>query len=179
MSERPAFWGWHQLDSSWARRLVLDAGIKPGDLVVDVGAGIGAITGALVAVGARVIAVELHPGRAAALRRMFAGDNVVVVQADAADLRLPRTAFGVVANPPFAVSAAVVRRLTHSGSRLEHASIVLPAWAVRRWTAGRGLGGAGAKRGFVFAAGGHVPARAFRPASPAPARVLHITRIGT
>lgn len=176
MSEGPAFWGWHQLDSSWARRLVNSAGIKQGDLVVDIGAGTGAITRALVAAGAKVIAVELHPRRAAQLRRKFAGQAVIVVQADAADLRLPRRPFQVVANPPFAITAAVIRRLTHSGSRLEHADMVVPSWAAMRWTAGHGLGGAGAKRGFTLALGRHIPTDAFRPPSPTPARVLRITR---
>jgi len=39
--------------------------------VLDVGAGQGALTGPLIQAGARVIAVELHPGRAEALRRRF------------------------------------------------------------------------------------------------------------
>ncbi|HTN80888.1 MAG TPA: methyltransferase domain-containing protein, partial [Acidimicrobiales bacterium] len=85
-------WGWHQLDPRWAQQLVADAGIGRGDLVVDVGAGWGALTRPLIETGARVIAVELHPGRAAHLRRHF-GDDIVVVEADASDLRLPRRAF--------------------------------------------------------------------------------------
>jgi 23S rRNA (adenine-N6)-dimethyltransferase len=178
VSEGPAFWGWHQLDSSWARRLVDSAGIEPGDLVVDIGAGTGAITRALVAAGAKVIAVELHPRRAAQLRREFSGQAVIVVQADAADLRLPRRPFQVVANPPFAVTTAIVRRLTHAGSRLERADLVLPSWAAMRWMAGRGLGGIGAKQGFTLAPGQRIPTHAFRPASPGPARVLRITRRG-
>ncbi|KGM16614.1 hypothetical protein [Actinotalea fermentans] len=42
------------------------------------------------AAGARVIALELHPGRAATLRERFTDAGVVVVQADARDLLLPR-----------------------------------------------------------------------------------------
>ena len=40
------------------------AAIRPGDLVVDLGAGHGALTSALLDAGARVVAVELHPARA-------------------------------------------------------------------------------------------------------------------
>ena len=51
-------WGWHALDGRAAARLVAAAGIRPGDLVVDAGAGTGALTAPLVAAGARVVAVE-------------------------------------------------------------------------------------------------------------------------
>ena len=55
-------WGFHELSDNWARRLVAGAGVAPGDLVLDVGAGTGPLTGALLDAGATVIAVELHPG---------------------------------------------------------------------------------------------------------------------
>jgi 23S rRNA (adenine-N6)-dimethyltransferase len=126
-------WGWHPLDSSWAARLVAEAGVGPGDLVLDIGAGTGAITAPLLAAGARVIAVELHPVRAAELRRRFAHSDVVVVQTDATDLRLPRRPFSVVANPPWSASASIIRRLLGSGSRLQRADLVLPEWAAERW----------------------------------------------
>ena len=45
-------WGWHRLAPSWASRLVADAAIGPGDLVLDIGAGTGALTAPLVAAGA-------------------------------------------------------------------------------------------------------------------------------
>jgi 23S rRNA (adenine-N6)-dimethyltransferase len=64
-------WGWHRLADEWAARVVAAAAIRPGELVFDLGAGTGALTGHLVQAGARVVAVELHPGRAATLRRRF------------------------------------------------------------------------------------------------------------
>lgn len=109
-------WGWHQLDASWADRLVAEAGVRPGQLVVDVGAGTGAVTTALVAARARVVAVELHHERATALRRRFPTHKVIVVEADAADLRLPRRAYRVVANPPYAITSPLLRRLLQPGT---------------------------------------------------------------
>jgi 23S rRNA (adenine-N6)-dimethyltransferase len=64
-------WGWHRLDSRWAERLVDNAGIRAGELVLDIGAGAGALTEALIRRGARVIAFELHPARAQELRQKF------------------------------------------------------------------------------------------------------------
>ena len=167
-------WGWHQLGKHWATRLVTLADVGPGDLVLDIGAGSGAITQELLRAGARVVAVELHPERAAFLRARFDGAAVKVVRADAADLRLPRRPFKVVANPPFSVTVALLRRLTASSCQLQRASIVLPTWAVARWVSGRGVGTASSARAFVYDRGPTIPARAFRPTPPADPAVLLI-----
>jgi 23S rRNA (adenine-N6)-dimethyltransferase len=169
-------WGWHALDAREAARLVAGAGIRPGDLVVDAGAGAGALTAPLVAAGARVVAVELHPGRAAELRRRFAGAAVTVVQADVADLRLPRRPFAVVANPPFAASAALLRRLTAPGSRLTTATLVLPAWVARRWATGRAPGSARWRHTYEAGVIRRLPRSAFVPAPPGEASVLVLRR---
>jgi 23S rRNA (adenine-N6)-dimethyltransferase len=165
-------WGWHQLEPSWATRLVALADVSRGDLVLDVGAGHGVITDALLRAGAHVVAIELHAARAASLRERFAGRPVKVVRADAADLCLPRRPFTVVANPPFAATTALLRRLTSRGSRLERAALVVPSWAAARWASGRGAGGSAARRAFTCSLGPRVPVRAFRPPPPADARVL-------
>jgi 23S rRNA (adenine-N6)-dimethyltransferase len=140
--------------------------------VLDIGAGDGALTAPLLATGARVIAFELHPERAATLRRRFDGRRLTVVQADAADLRLPRQPFVVVANPPFAITTAILRRLLHPASRLQRADLVLPQWAATRWAAGRGVGGIPSKRMFDLTLGSHVPRNGFHPPPPAPAAIL-------
>lgn len=171
----PAWWGWHELADGAARRLVASARIRPGDLVLDVGAGTGALTAPLVAAGARVVAIELHPRRVQALRRRFP-EHVTVVRADAADLRLPRRPYHVVANPPFGVTTALVRRLVAPGSRLVSAHLVLPRHVARRW---EGAGAPGAQRWRrCFAAGvvDEVPRAAFRPPPRADALVLRLAR---
>jgi 23S rRNA (adenine-N6)-dimethyltransferase len=169
-------WGWHRLSEHWAARLVREAGIRPGDFVLDIGAGTGALTAPLVAAGARVIAVELHPGRAEVLRERFAGDAVTVVKADAADLRLPRRPFRVVANPPFAATTAVLKRLLAPGSRLVTADLVLPLYAAARWSGGRGVGGGRWERDFRATLVCRIPASAFRPHPPGPTAHLRIER---
>ena len=165
------WWGWHQLTDAWARDLVAAAGVDAGDLVLDVGAGRGALTAPLLRAGAHVIAVEWHPARAAYLRRRYAGKPVTVVQCDASDLRLPRRPFRVVANPPFAVTTALLRRLLSAGSRMTSGDLVVPRHVAARWAAGRGPGTAVDIRVVR-----HVPQSAFYPSPPDAAAVIRITR---
>jgi 23S rRNA (adenine-N6)-dimethyltransferase len=166
-------WGWHRLDPRWAEALVSQACVPRGSIVVDVGAGTGAVTAPLVRAGARVIAVEAHRGRASVLRERF-GDSIIVVEADAADLRLPRRPFLVVASPPYAVSTELLRRLLHPGSRMVSAHLILQDAAVRRWSgAGAPARSRWAQR-FDISPGSRVPRSAFTPRPRVDSRVLVI-----
>jgi 23S rRNA (adenine-N6)-dimethyltransferase len=168
-------WGWHRLDPTWAERLVAEAALPPRALVLDVGAGGGALTEPLLRAGHRLIAVEAHPGRAAELRRRF-GPDLVVVQADAGDLRLPRRPFHVVANPPFGVTSALLRRLLHRGSRLQSAVLVVQHQAAMRWAAADApaIGAWGPH--FEIRAGRRVPRSAFVPPPQVDCRVVTVRR---
>ncbi len=168
-------WGWHQLDASWAERLVDASGVGRGDLVLDVGAGRGALTRPLVARGARVIAIERHPGRAAALRAEL-GDRVTVVRADAADLRLPRRPFHVLANPPYGVTTELLTRLLHPGSRMLSAHLVLQRDAARRWSSPSAPAARRWQQHYAATLGPVVPRRAFTPSPKVDSQVLRLVR---
>jgi len=136
-------------------------------LVLDLGAGDGVITRQLLAVGARVLAVELHAERVRALRAMFVDRPVTVVRADLAGLRLPRRPFVVVANPPFDGAAGLVRALTAPGSRLTRAELVLPRRTVERQFS---------VPGFVLTASMRLPRSALTPRPSVDVAVLSIRR---
>ena len=176
MSEKRTRWGWHRLDAEWADQLVEDAGITRGDLVLDVGAGSGAITRPLVARGARVVAFELHAARANSLKREFARYHVTVVRADGADARLPRRPFRVVANPPFAISVALLRRLTAPGSRLVRADLIVPWHVADRWVWGTPPGAGRWRADFECTVGRTIPRSAFTPPPPSGVAILVIER---
>jgi len=126
--------------------------------VLDLGAGTGALTVPLLQAGARVLAVELHPGRAAVLReRVAAATGVRVLEADVTRLRLPSRPFRVVANPPYAVRAQLVRRLLARDSRMYAADLVLDRRVVRQIVARRHPRAWNATRGLTVPRGGFVP----------------------
>ena len=86
------------------------AEIKEGDIVVEVGPGLGTLTGALLERGAFVYAVELDKKLFAHLSKLFAGEkNVNLLNADALEKpfgNLPESErnFKIAANLPYAIS---------------------------------------------------------------------------
>jgi 23S rRNA (adenine-N6)-dimethyltransferase len=147
--------------------VVAAAGVRPGELVLDLGAGEGALTAHLVRSGARVVAVESHPRRAAVLRERFPG--ITVLHADATAIPLPGRPFRVVANPPYANSARLLRTLLAPGSRLVAADIVLQRAVARKYASGPA-------RRFSLTVGLTLPRRAFLPPPHVDSAVLVVRR---
>ncbi|MGI8613808.1 MAG: rRNA adenine N(6)-methyltransferase family protein [Nocardioidaceae bacterium] len=168
-------WGWHRLEPEWAERVVAAAHVRPGDLVLDLGAGTGALTAPLVRRGARVVAVELHAGRADRLRARFAGLPVRVVCADLLAFKLPDRVFRVVANPPYALTTPLLRMLLAPGSRLRAADLILQRAVVSHWVASdrRSVPRRG---GWDAEMGMRLPRRAFSPRPPVDSAVLVLRR---
>jgi 16S rRNA (adenine1518-N6/adenine1519-N6)-dimethyltransferase len=72
------------VDGNLMRRLVAEADLGPADTVLEVGAGVGNLTGLLAEAAGRVVAVEVDPRVAAVARnRLEAAENVDLIAADA------------------------------------------------------------------------------------------------
>ncbi|HLB19328.1 MAG TPA: rRNA adenine N(6)-methyltransferase family protein [Gaiellaceae bacterium] len=116
--------GQHFLRSSkLAAELVRAAGIGPGDLVLDLGAGTGMLTAALLDHGASVVAIEFDTELATGLRKRF--PRARVVEDDLLRAAFPSVRFKVVANLPFGSSTAILRRLLDPQVLLESADVIV------------------------------------------------------
>jgi 23S rRNA (adenine-N6)-dimethyltransferase len=166
-----------------AAQLVADADIGGDDRVVELGAGRGVLTAALADRAAQVLAVELDPKLVSTLARRFASNrNVAVLGADARDAPLPANPYRVVANLPFSITGAVLRRLLDApASGLRRADLVVQ-WQVARERARVAHGpptdllGARWAPWWDFRRGRRLPARCFRPPPSVDAAVLVVTR---
>lgn len=115
--------------------LVRAAALKPGETVLDAGAGRGAITGYLcdaVAPGGTVLAVETQPDLILRLKRL-GKPGLEVVQGDILAVNLPEKLDAVVANPPYRILPAILKRLLAHG--FGRAVLVVPMELAERLAA--------------------------------------------
>lgn len=144
--------------------------------IVEVGAGDGALTRRLAALGRPVTAVEIDPGLAARLATRT-GPSVRVVTADFLRFRLPDRPTVLVGNLPFHLTTAMLRRLVRAPGWSD--AVLLVQWEVARRRAG--VGGASLMTAqwapwFTFELHGRVPAAAFRPRPGVDGGVLVLRR---
>jgi 23S rRNA (adenine-N6)-dimethyltransferase len=121
-----------------AAEIVASAGVREGELVVEIGAGFGRLTAPLRAAGARIVAVEIDTGLAESLRRRHGGAGVTVLEADFLTLTPPAEPYRVVGNVPFAITTAILRRLLDDpASPLRRADLIVQEGLVRKRAATR------------------------------------------
>ena len=111
---------------------------KPGETIVEIGPGTGALTSALVESGSRVIAVEFDSKLAPLLSDRFAGSpNFRLVMADALETDfcaeiLPASSARLVANMPYNISTAILQRLIAQRACLKEMVLMLQREVVER-----------------------------------------------
>ena len=165
------------VDDRAIARVVASLDLEPGSLVLDIGAGRGALTRAAARRGARVLAVEIDPAWVRALRRDAArwGD-VRVVRGNALALRFPSEPFRVLASPPYRLTTRIVRRLLTEGHGLQEAAFVVQAEASRRLAGTPSTGRFAALWApwYALEVGARVPRHCFRPVPKVDSAVLLI-----
>lgn len=129
------------LDDRFLQRLLDEAEVGPGDFVLEIGPGAGAMTALMAERAERVLAVEVDQKLAPVLGDVLAPHpNVRVAFADfmKTDVSaLLDEAFGdepyrVVANLPYYITADILMRLTTCARRPEHIAIMVQKEAAER-----------------------------------------------
>lgn len=107
--------GQHFLNNPHYLGLVADAAeIKKGDVVIEIGPGEGALTGALLERGANVIALEKDARLIPVLKEKFAKERFEAIEADATDYDISKSVgnrkYKVVGNIPYYITGALLRK---------------------------------------------------------------------
>lgn len=157
------------LQQDRAERLVEAADLRSGELVLEVGAGSGAITSALARRNVDVIALELDPVWARKLAEAIRSGGVSrirVVQADALTFPLPTRPFRVMGNLPFGATTAILRRLLDDPrTPLQRVDLVVQLEVAKKRAAipPQTLLGTAWAPWWEFHMGDRIPAAAFKP----------------
>jgi 16S rRNA (adenine1518-N6/adenine1519-N6)-dimethyltransferase len=128
-------------DPNTIRRIVAAAGLRPDDVALEVGPGLGSLTLGLVGAVRQVHAVEIDPRLASALPGTVAAPNLTVHPADAmrvgaADFEPSPTM--LVANLPYNVAVPVVLHLLAELPTLRGGLVMVQKEVADRLTAGPG-----------------------------------------
>jgi 16S rRNA (adenine1518-N6/adenine1519-N6)-dimethyltransferase len=140
---------------SWGQNFLVDPGVQrrivaaaaPGaqEVVVEIGAGLGALTAALAEMAARVIAIERDPDLVPLLSAVVAGrDNVTVSATDALDFDFPAAAraaggpVAVVGNLPYQITSPLLFALVAAGPAISRAVLMVQREVAERVVAAPG-----------------------------------------
>ena len=129
------------VDEGFVKKIVQAARISPGETVVEVGAGLGVLTGELARRGADVVAMEIDSGFFHVLEEKFAAlPQVELIHADALkfDFRDLSSRIGklrVVANLPYSISSRLIFTFLENRDIFKSLHILLQKEVAKRFIA--------------------------------------------
>lgn len=176
------------IDPNTVRRIVALAGVQPGEVVLEVGPGLGSLTLGLLEAGAHVVAVEIEDSLAARLARTVAermpeaADRLTVVNADALRItELDPMPTRVVANLPYNVSVPVILHLLSTFEAITAGLVMVQLEVADRLVAppgGKVYGTPSAKLAWYASSArvGTVPPTVFWPAPNVDSGLVSFTR---
>ena len=184
------------VDPNTVRRIARLAEVGAGDVVVEIGAGLGSLTAALAETGATVVAVEVDRGIVPVLReQMTAFPNVEVHEADAMEIdwssfiatinaahgREPHAGVVIVANLPYNIATPLVADLLDQVPEVRAMLVMVQAEVGERFCAAPGteaFGAVSVKVSFWATAEivGNVPPSVFLPRPKVDSALVRIRR---
>lgn len=129
------------VDPNTVRRIARLAGVGPSSKVIEIGAGLGSLTLALVETGARVLAVETDGALLPVLRDVV-GDQAEVIEADARQMAwgdvLDGSGWHLVANLPYNIATSLVLDVLDDVPQIDHLLVMVQREAGERMAASAG-----------------------------------------
>jgi 16S rRNA (adenine1518-N6/adenine1519-N6)-dimethyltransferase len=169
------------VDPNYAGRIVQAIDPQPGDTVVEIGPGQGALTERLIERAGRVVAIEIDRDLARELRARFSADRLMLHEGDA--LEFDFSALGddlrVVGNLPYNISSPLLFHLLDFAPGLRDVTVMLQREVVDRMTAKPATPDYGRltvmlQSQFKISRLFNVPPGAFRPAPKVESAVVHL-----
>jgi len=175
------------VDSRALQKVIAAAELTGEETVLEIGAGVGTLTARLSDRCVRVVAVEIDERLIPVLEYAFsAKTNVEIVSGDILELDLAKILEGdpytVVANIPYYITSALIRRLMEAGRRPDGLILTIQKEVAERIVAGPGEMSLLALSVQVYGEPelcGRIPARAFYPQPNVDSAVLRITSYST
>jgi 16S rRNA (adenine1518-N6/adenine1519-N6)-dimethyltransferase len=168
----------------FVRRIVEAIDPRPGDRLVEIGPGLGALTAALLDRVERLTAIEIDRDLAARLRSTYPPERLELHVADALGFDFARAGSGlrVVGNLPYNISSPLLFALLDCAERVRDVHVMLQREVVERMSAppgGRAYGRLTVMLAYRFAIERlfYVPAGAFRPRPQVESAFVRLTRL--
>ena len=127
-------------DPHYVARIIDAVDPQPGDNMVEIGPGLAALTGGLVARAGHVTAIEIDRDLAARLRTTFTAEQLTLHEADALEFDYAQLGPGlrVVGNLPYNISSPLLFHLAAHDALLTDLHVMLQKEVVARMTAAPG-----------------------------------------
>lgn len=166
--------------------------LAPGERCIELGPGLGTLTGALIDSGAEIIGLERDPDMIAVLRQEYGRAlNFRVVDGDAGSVDLGSFTdpgsdrrLVVVGNLPYAITGMIARNLVEQHRSIGRVVVMVQREVAERWLAAPGERPYGAPSVFLSAVYEiehvlDVPRGAFHPAPKVESAVVRLTPLAT
>jgi 16S rRNA (adenine1518-N6/adenine1519-N6)-dimethyltransferase len=172
-------------DRHYLDRIVAEIDPRPGEPMVEIGPGPGALTERLAPVARPLHVIEIDRELAAALRARFSPDEVVVHEGDALDFDFAALPAGlrVVGNLPYNVSTPLLFRVAAFAPRIRDCVFMLQKEVVDRMVAQPGTADYGRlsvalQYRFAMAQAFRVPPGAFTPPPKVDSAIVRMAPLG-
>ncbi|GAA4653333.1 hypothetical protein GCM10023142_04710 [Anaerocolumna aminovalerica] len=135
--EPPNFSGQHLMHNKKLINEIVDLSkVSTHDMVLDLGAGKGALTSVLCQKAGKVLAVEYDSKFVEVLKEKFRlNQNTKIIHQDILRINLPREPFMVISNIPYAITTPIMKMLLNNpSSGFQRGVIVMEKGAAKRFT---------------------------------------------